>query len=73
MSPGTGFFAKKFEMRVVILNHHGVRYFCVFICFVTGSDFMDAPFFLKGQYIEKVTRGNLFFPWRSTMATYDPL
>ena len=47
--------------------------FCVFICFVKGSEYMDAPFFLKGQYIEEVTRENLFFPWRSTMRTYDPL
>ena len=60
-------------MRVVILNQDGVLDFCVFICFVTGSECMDAPFFLKGQYIEKVTLKNLFFPWRSTMTTYGPL
>ena len=58
---------------MVILNHHGVLDFCVFICFVTGSKCMDAPFFLKGKYIEKVTLKNLFFPWRSTMTTYGPL
>ena len=67
------FSTKKSEMRVVILNQHGVLYFCVFICFVTGSECMDAPFFLKGQYIEKVTRENLFFPWRSPLSTYDTL
>ena len=60
-------------MRVVILNQHPEPDFCVFICFVTGSECMDAPFFLKGQYIEKVSRENLFFPWRSTMSTFDPL
>ena len=64
---------KNKNLRVVILNQHGVRHFCVFICFVTGSECMDAPFFLKRQYIEKVTWENLFFPWRSTMTTYDPL
>ena len=64
------FFSK---MRVVILNQHPGLDFCVFICFVTGSECMDAPFFLKGQYIEKVTRENLFFPWRSLMSTFDPL
>ena len=64
---------KIWHLRVVILNHHGVLDFCVFICFVTGSKCMDAPFFLKGKYIEKVTLKNLFFPWRSTMTTYGPL
>ena len=34
---------------------------------------MDAPFFVKQQYLEGVTWENLFFPWRSLMSTYDPL
>ena len=34
---------------------------------------MNAPFFLKRQYIERVSGENLFFPWRSPLVTYDPL
>ena len=33
---------------------------------------MNAPFFLKRQYIERVSGENLFFPWRSPLRTYDP-
>ena len=58
---------------MVILNQHPLPDFCVFICFATGSKWMDAPFFLKQQYLEDVTWENLFFPWRSPLGTYDPL
>ena len=34
---------------------------------------MNAPFFLKRQYFERVAGENLFFPWRSPLGTYDPL
>ena len=61
------------HLRVVILNRHPGPDFCVFICFATGSKWMDAPFFWKQQYLEDVTWENLFFPWRSPLSTYDPL
>ena len=60
-------------MRVVILNLHPGRYFGAIFCFSTGSTIMDAPFFLKGQYINGYQKIKLFFPWRSPSATYDPL
>ena len=56
---------------MVILNHHPGRYFRVFICFATGSKWMDGcPFFCETTI---PTWENLFFPWRSLMSTYDPL
>ena len=57
-----GFFLK---MRVVILNHHLRAYLWEKICIFQGSDCMNAPFFLKRQYIEGLQKNYLFFPWRS--------
>ena len=60
-------------MRVVILDPHPRWFLSVFICFETGSEWLNAPFFLKRQYIESDSWENLFFPWRSPLVTYDPL
>ena len=69
----TGHETNYLYVRVVILNQHPGLDFCVFLCFTKGSNWMDAPFFLKQQYFEDVNRENLFFPWRSLMSIYDPL
>ena len=60
------------KMRVVILNPGPRPKFERNFCGFPGSDGMNAPFFLKRQYIEGLQKINLFFPWRSPMMTYFP-
>ena len=55
------------NLRVVILNQHPGLDFCVFICFVTGSKWMDAPFFWNNNTLRTST-GKIYFspgvpPW----------
>ena len=59
-------------MRVVTLNLHTRRYFCGFFLLFLRKWLYECPFFLKTQYLEKFTWGNLFFPWRPPLGWYFP-
>ena len=60
-------------MRLVILNMGLRAKFREKISIFPGSGWMNAPFFLKRQYIEGLQKSYLFFPWRSPPLTYYPL
>ena len=61
------------NLRVVILNPDPWAKFERNFCGFPGSACMNAPFFLKTQYIDGLQKIYLFFPWRSPMMTYFPL
>ena len=60
-------------MRLVILNKGLRAKFREKISIFPGSGCINAPFFLKRQYIEGLQKNYLFFPWRSPPLTYYPL
>ena len=62
-----------FKMRLVILNTGLRPKFREKIGIFPRSGCMNAPFFLKRQYIEGLQKKYLFFPWRSPPLTYYPL
>ena len=64
---------KKSNVRLVILNKATRAHFWEKISIFPGSGWMNAPFFLKRQYIEGLQKNYLFFPWRSSPLIYYPL